>query len=280
MDQLDRGFRQEVATQIALKKHRGYGPPIRRRGGIGLGTVILLILTLFALLPRDTETDAVDGLCAELQVSGADGQEVTPADLEKTRSTIEGRVVATGLVEPSVRSSEPDRIEVALPGVVPESDDADLLTSLISTVGVLEFIPVPDELFSRSLQGEPLPEAMLGIEPIVDGSGITSARVARDTDTDEPFVMLQLDDVAAQALDSHAEVHFGERYAIVLDGIIESAPTITMMRSRGSAQIHGDYTVEAASDLVTVLHFGPLPLEIGEVASGACGDATTGDGAE
>ena len=55
------------------------------------------------------------------------------------------------------------------------------------------------------------------------------------------------------------------QFAIVLDHIVQSAPTINAPRFGGQAQISGNFTPTEASNLVTVLKFGSLPLEIREV---------------
>ena len=49
-----------------------------------------------------------------------------------------------------------------------------------------------------------------------------------------------------------------------------TAPFIRTQRFGGQAQISGDFTPEVAKELVTVLKFGSLPLEIREVDFGAC----------
>jgi len=48
----------------------------------------------------------------------------------------------------------------------------------------------------------------------------------------------------------------------VLDGIVMSAPTINAPQFNGRAQISGSFTTDQVNDLVTVLKFGSLPLEI------------------
>ena len=48
--------------------------------------------------------------------------------------------------------------------------------------------------------------------------------------------------------------------AIVLDGLVVSAPRIISAITGGSAQITGDFTQQEASDLANVLKYGSLPL--------------------
>jgi preprotein translocase subunit SecD len=58
----------------------------------------------------------------------------------------------------------------------------------------------------------------------------------------------------------------GNRFAIVLDGVVVSAPGVNEAILGGSAQITGQFGKEEAQDLANVLKFGALPLsfEIGE----------------
>ena len=58
----------------------------------------------------------------------------------------------------------------------------------------------------------------------------------------------------------------GNRFAIVLDGVVVSAPGVNEAILGGQAQITGQFTKEEAQDLANVLKFGALPLsfDIGE----------------
>ena len=52
----------------------------------------------------------------------------------------------------------------------------------------------------------------------------------------------------------------GNRFAIVLDGLVVSAPGVNEAIPGGQAQITGQFTQEEAADLANVLKFGALPL--------------------
>ena len=205
--------------------------------------------------------DLIGGLRGEYQVVATDDQAVTPDILEQTRVIIENRVNATGVAEPIVVTQGQDRISVELPGVDEEGD----IRNLIGTTGVLEFVPVPAAYFGQVGQGVPLPEGMADTEPLFTGVEIANARIGQDPTTREIVVDMELKETGARLFDEHAEAHFGEQFAIVLDDIVQSAPTINATRFGGQAQISGDFTPDEATNLVTVLKFGSLPLEIREV---------------
>ena len=235
--------------------------------------LVALVVAIFPL-PRpgggDGETlktrlglDLIGGLRGEYQVVATDDQEVTPEILEQTRTIIENRVNATGVSEPIVVTQGEDRISVELPGVDEEGD----IRALIGTTGVLEFMEVPPEL--QRLVGEgPLPEGMLDVQPLFTGVEIDSAAIGQHSQTGEIVVNLQLKDTGARQFDEYAADHFGDQFAIVLDGEVVSAPTIQATRFGGQAQISGGvggFAPDEANSLVTVLKFGSLPLEIREV---------------
>jgi preprotein translocase subunit SecD len=205
--------------------------------------------------------DLVGGLRGEYQVVATDDQEVTSEILEQTRTIIENRVNETGVAEPIVVTQGDDRISVELPGVEDEGD----VRSLIGTTGVLEFTPVPIACAPQVIQNATLPECMLEVEPLFNGTEISAARIGQHQTTSEIVVNLELKDTGSRLFDEHAAEHFGEQFAIVLDGIVESAPSINASRFGGQAQISGDFTIDEATNLVTVLKFGSLPLEIREV---------------
>ena len=233
--------------------------------------VVALVAAIFPL-PRpgagEGETlqtrlglDLVGGLRGEYQVVATDEQVVTPEILEQTRVIIENRVNAVGVAEPIVVTQGQDRITVELPGAEEEGD----IRRLIGTTGILEFVPVPAEFFGQVGQDLPLPPGMADTEPLFTGVEIANARIGQHPTTREIVVDLELKETGARLFDEHAAEHFGEQFAIVLDGIVQSAPVIRARNFGGQAQISGSFTPEDMNALVTVLRFGSLPLEIREV---------------
>jgi len=268
--------RQRLVEEIATEGSRGDGPSKRRRGSIGFGVLALLVFVIALLVVgSDRSMDDVDGLCIEYRVVAEDG-DISPETLEQVRVITENRVNAFGVADPIVRSRRSDRIEVALPGIEPGTEEADQALGLISTTGVFEFMPVPPEFQGRVGEG-PLPEGMQDVEPLFDGADIAGAAIAPDQTTGEIVVNLEFSDEAARLFDEYATEHFGEQFAIVLDGEVMSAPFLSARRFGGEMQISGDFTMEEASGLLTVLRFGSLPLEIADVRAWACGGAPAED---
>ena len=226
-----------------------------------------------ALLPGGASQVTVAGTCATYQVVATDEQAVTPELLELTRTIIGDRVGATGVADPTVVTQGTDRIWVELPGV---EDGADIrsISSLITTPGVLVFMPVPPELQGTVTEG-PLPAGMADIEPLFTGVEIASAAITRDDPTGEPAFDLQLKDTGARLFDEYVADHYGEQFAIVLDGEVMSAPVIRAARFLGGrVQISGGQdnplTEAEAHALVTTMRSGSLPLEVRELDLSAC----------
>ena len=71
-----------------------------------------------------------------------------------------------------------------------------------------------------------------------DSAGVSKTRLSleerisagdlkyRDLQTGEIVVNLELKETGARLFDEHAEEHYLEQFAIVLDGVVESAPSI------------------------------------------------------
>jgi preprotein translocase subunit SecD len=221
--------------------------------------VVGLVISLLPQVETKLGLDLVGGLRGEYQLVTTDNQAVSPDILEQTRVIIENRVNATGVSEPNVQTQGRDRISVELPG----AENEEQIRSLIGTTGRLDFVPVPPAFNAQVANGEPLPPGM-DKTPIFSGNEIGSAQASAD-EVGRPAVSLTLKETGSRLFDEFADAHYGERFAIVLDGIVMSAPSINARQFNGKAQISGSFTVKEMNDLVTVLKFGSLPLEIKEV---------------
>ena len=78
----------------------------------------------------------------------------------------------------------------------------------------------------------------------------------------QPIVSLKMTDDGAGVFERLTGRHVNERLAIVLDGIVKSAPVIRQRISGGSAQIEGIDSIDEARDLAIVLRAGALPAPI------------------
>ncbi|MBU1112523.1 MAG: protein translocase subunit SecD, partial [Candidatus Omnitrophica bacterium] len=75
-------------------------------------------------------------------------------------------------------------------------------------------------------------------------------------------VRLRFSSEGTKAFAEVTEKNVGKRLAIVLDGSVKSAPVIREPILSGEAQISGDFTVEEARMIVSVLNSGALPVPL------------------
>jgi len=233
-------------------------------GLLALAVAVLPINRPFIDPPQPMDTrlglDLRGGLRGEYQVIATDDQQVTLEILEKTRSIIEQRVNATGLSEPIVQTQGANRISVEIPGV----ENVDEVRDLIGATGRLDFVPVPTEFTQNQsvVEGAPLPAGM-DATPLFSGDEIAVAQPAYGEKG--PEVQFTLKDTGARLFEEYTRANVGQQFAIVLDEIVVSAPRVNEVISGGRARINGDFTVGEMNNLVTVLKYGALPLEINEV---------------
>lgn len=84
---------------------------------------------------------------------------------------------------------------------------------------------------------------------------------AAATFNNEWVVNVDLTEDGAVGFDAIAARYFGQQVAIVLDGVVESAPVIRATEFGGTAVISGTFDEDGARDLAVALRFGALPVE-------------------
>jgi len=72
-------------------------------------------------------------------------------------------------------------------------------------------------------------------------------------------------------------VNTGERFAIVLDGEVLSAPGFDGVITNGRAEISGNFNQTSANNLATSLRYGALPIEFADTSSELIGPSLAGD---
>ena len=154
------------------------------------------------------------------------------------------RAAAKAVVESSGSAKEGDIVEdtdstVSLSDLLtpPEEDAATAAVALLGSDGQLGFVLAPAQL-----TGEVIEEAVATFQ----GQWI---------------VDLSLNDEGAVGFDQMAVANYQRQVAIVLDGVVESAPTINATEFNGQAVISGSFDEAEAKNLALVLRFGALPVE-------------------
>ncbi len=129
------------------------------------------------------------------------------------------------------------------------------------------FVPVDREVYlerrerkdTGTLEKIPL---LVWSKIMMTGDAVKNAMVRIGGDYNEPYVALELNDRGARIFEQITGANVGKRLAIILDGIVRSAPVIREKIAGGHAQITGSFTSEEAHDLAIVLKAGALPAPV------------------
>lgn len=180
---------------------------------------------------------------------------VEPDALEGTAQVLQRRLTDLALPEATLRTLPPDRIAIALP----TGDDGSWQDALQRT-GELAFVPIPASFGLEIVDGDPLP-ASIPATPLLTQEAITGAAILPDEGYG-PSLRLDFTPEAAAALDAWAAANVGQRFAIVVDGVVLSAPVVRTGAFGGSAQISGRFTEPQLRTLLVALSDGPLPAPV------------------
>src|SRR5574337_108998 len=193
--------------------------------------------------------------------------------------TIRNRIDKFGVAEPVIQKQGENELVIQLPGL----KDPERAIQLIGKTAVLEFRLLDDSMdVQKALSfGPPAGSEILyqqvkskqtgtvertpylvKKETLLTGDSLSDARVAIDTQYNEPYVSLTFDASGARTFERITSQNVGKRLAIVLDGNVHSAPQIREAIAGGRAQITGGFTHEEAADLSIVLRAGALPAPV------------------
>jgi SecD/SecF fusion protein len=263
----------------------------RKRALAGALVVLLTTFSIVTIWPPEKKIalglDIQGGTSFLIRLVGGD-KEVTSAMLEQAVEVIRKRVDYFGGGEPVITPVGTDRILVQIPGLDPAKIQE--ARDQLSRVAKLEFrLVYPDsgqrlgeidagqqvippeyriETYKHAERGEKAQEERLLVKKKSDlgGNHVTEAHAGYGNEGWE--VTLKFDSEGAKQFGKITEANVGHRFAIVLDGIIQSAPSIREPIYQGSARISGRFTEQEARSLASVLE-NPLqtPVTIEEERS-------------
>jgi preprotein translocase subunit SecD len=199
--------------------------------------------------------------------------------LDQALETIRNRIDQFGVSEPEITLQGTDRILIQLPGI----SDPQRAINLIGRTALLEFKLLDEEgNIEEALKGN-VPEGdiilyqkivdpktggtkkvpyLLKEKTLMTGEVLKDARVAIDTQFNEPYVSLEFDDIGAKLFEQITSQNVKKRLAIILDDNVYSAPVIQERIAGGRAQITGRFDTKEANDLAIVLRAGALPAPV------------------
>jgi SecD/SecF fusion protein len=247
-------------------------------------TVLLVAFCLTTLYPPDKTIrlglDLQGGTSFLIRLTPEGERSISADTLDQAVEVIRKRIDQFGVSEPIITPQGGDRILVQIPGLDPEQ----IVTARqqLAQVAKLEFRlvhPESDRLITQIREGTDLVPAGYRIETQTETSeerpieeqllvkvrpDLLGDRVRKAFPTyDEQGwgVALQLDREGANLFGQLTQAHVGERFAIVLDGKVQSAPVIREPIHGGHASITGHFTEDEVRNLASVLE-NPLQTPV------------------
>jgi preprotein translocase subunit SecD len=221
---------------------------------------------------RSLEVSDAGGGLIRLNVPQAAITDRVRQTIEQSIQIVERRVNQLGTVEPIIQRQGTDRILVQVPGL----QDPTELKRILGKTAKMEFRMVdstvspdqaqagrvpPDSEILMSAQAPKVPE-VIKKQVLVSGGELTDAQPGFDQRSGEPIVSFKFNTSGSRKFAQATVDNVGQRFAIVLDNEVISAPVIREPITGGSGQISGSFTVQSANELSILLRAGALPAPL------------------
>lgn len=268
-------WRQERESQTKTprrhtKKRRLPSALRRHITTLVLLAVVCMVCVWGFIPPAERITQGLDiqgGVSVILSASKADGTAPTADEMATATTIVQNRVNSLGASEATVQQQGSNSILVQIPGAT----DAESAVETIGKTGKLEFVRLDeigdaDALARLSAGGKDITLKEGTYTAFMDGSYITSTVVAQASQSATGYFTVNVAfnqegakifaDVTRELAPTHGQI------AIVLDGVIQSAPAVEEEISGGNVSIKGNFTDTEARNLKTVLDSGSLPVAL------------------
>lgn len=206
-----------------------------------------------------------------LSYSDKQKEEMVSDALTRSIEIVRRRIDALGTKEPSIQTQGGKYILIQLPGV----DNPEHIKELIGQTAKMTFhlvnenVPAEQVAAGRAPAGTEFlpymeaPDQKVAVYSRVEVSGESLKDSQADFDQNNmPVVSTVFDATGARRFAKLTTEHVGERFAIVLDGKVLSAPVIREPIPGGRGQISGGFTLQGAKDLAVLLRSGALPAPL------------------
>ncbi|GAB5482936.1 MAG: hypothetical protein Pars92KO_26930 [Parasphingorhabdus sp.] len=223
---------------------------------------------------RDWDIEVRDDTRFVVSPTSAGLENAVDNAMDTATDVIRRRIDEMGTREPTIIRQGDTRIVVQVPGL----EDPEALKELLGKTAKLEFKLVDFEADPNAIaegrapvgsQVFPYPDNPSGLPNIavkrlggISGDKLTDAGQGFDPDTNAPVVNITFDTEGGAKFARLTQNNVGRPFAIILDGVVLSAPNINEPILGGSAQISGNFTVEEANQLSIALRSGALPVEL------------------
>jgi len=215
----------------------------------------------------------------------ADISHLNPADvadaMSSLREVIDRRVNVFGVSEPIVQTESSalsgtvyNRLIVELPGVT----DIKEATKMIAATPQLEFQVLKPGTDAKTASTTDF------IATGLTGRFLKKAQVTFNQNSLSPSISIEFNSEGAKLFGDITKANIDKPVAILLDGVIISAPNVREAINDGKAEISGQFSVEEAKTLVRDLNLGALPVPIKlastEIIGATLGSEATQKGVE
>jgi protein-export membrane protein SecD len=232
----------------------------RKWNNISLAAILMLVLVAVWLFwPPATQIkkglDIQGGLSVILTAEKAN---VDSASMERALLIVQKRVNGLGVSEATVQREGAASILVQLPGI----KDAKQALDILGSTGQLEFVDVASIQTSETVKdGTTLKKGTYQVA--LTGDVIQTAQAEADTENPGFYaVSMTFNTFGREEWGKITTRLVGKPVAIVLDGIVQSAPTIQEPILDGQSRISGSFTSDDAKKLAMVLQTGALPVSL------------------
>ena len=243
---------------------------VKRYASVLIVLLVILVACVVGFWPLDQKiTQGLDikgGVSVIMTADKPDGSAVTDDDMESAVAIVTNRVNSLGASEATVQRQGTNQILIQIPGAT----DAQEVIDTIGTTGTLEFVDLND-----IADQEALAKINAGVSNVELAAGTYTAFMTGDQ-IESVTIGMQSSGSAYYAvnihLDSDGTKAFGDvtkvladtksRIAIVLDGVVQSAPSVQSAITTGDVSITGNYSLDEAKSFKTVLESGALPVSL------------------
>ncbi|MCW3835914.1 protein translocase subunit SecD [Sphingomonas canadensis] len=195
------------------------------------------------------------------------------------REVVERRINAMGTREPTIVRQGTNRIVVQVPGL----QDPEGLKRQLGQTAKLEFKLVNTAASDKELEsglvaptangersevlsypGDPAGRGKIAVfsNALITGDMVVNAIQDYDQQNGRPIVTLTLDGAGSKRFAKVTTENVNRPFAIIVDGVVISAPNIQEPIIGGQARISGGFTVESANELAISLRSGKLPVAL------------------
>jgi preprotein translocase subunit SecD len=259
------GLLQAARTDLKEAKIKGLKPALIEHGikvSVPDDSQVSAVKKVLRNIDPDTELVSKDGVLT-LTFTDVGIKKIKDQTIGQSIEIVRRRVDETGTREPAIQRQGDSRIIVQLPGV----EDPGRIKDILGKTAKLTFHLVAEKSEERSIGVKQLPHAdfpgdkmPVKRRAILTGDMLVNAQPSFQDGG--PVVSFRLNSVGAKRFCKITRENTKKPFAIVLDGVVVSAPTIQNPICGGSAVITGRFTVQETSDLSLLLRAGALPAPL------------------